>query len=977
MKRSLFIYLCTFFLLGGAVAQTSRVVGLRDNTPGVFALTNATLVVEPGTTIDGATLVVRNGAIEAVGRRVNIPADAVVIDLSGKHVYPGFIDMYANYGLPVPNERETVTRAHWNPQVRSFYSAGGVFNPGEEDAASWRSQGFVMAHIVPGHGVFAGQGAIVTLGKAETASVLVRQNISQALNISPSRQLDRGYPTSAMGAYSLIRQTLHDALWYARAHRLHTANPLVTPRPERNPSLEALHFGLENGLPFIFEASDEQWLLRAADLREEFPLNLWILGSGYEYRRADAVAQTAMPVILPLAFPKPPENTGPEETLRASLEMLRHWYLAPENPARLVEKGIQISFTTGGNRAQFLKNLQLAVQRGLSEKDALDALTTTPARMLGIQNRYGTLTQGKAASFIVAGGNLFSGEGEIEAVWIDGKKYSVKPDRPDLSGRWLLASGELPQGLQLELEGSAPRYRATLVAGDKRLRISGFRADNQRLSFTFPGDSVGISGIYRLSANIGGEEWLGFGEGPDGGQFTWKAERMDGGRAARQGQERREQVSISLPNRFPSLDYGLTSIPDQPRHVLVRNATIWTQGPEGILKNADLLVTNGKIAEVGTGLQAPRGALIIQAEGKHVTPGLIDPHLHTSILGQVNETGDAITSETRISDVIDANNVWIYRLLAGGLTTAKLFHGSANPIGGQDAVIKMRWGGLPDELLMKGAKPGLKFALGENVKRTPGRYPNTRQGVEQILRDAFEAALEYERQWQRWETSRSGLPPRRDLQLEPILEVLKGERLAHVHAYRQDEMLMTMRLAEEYGFRVGSFEHTLEGFKIADELREHGAGAVVWTDWSSFKVEAQDGILYNARLLLEAGVLTSLHSDNTQLSTRMNWEGAKIMKTGVNEEDAMHLLTMNPARIMGVDHLVGSLEAGKDADFVIWNGHPMSTFSSAEQTWIEGRKYFDREEDERLREEVRRERGLIIQAILRQQAASSTSENTR
>ena len=969
MKRFFFLSFCMIFLLQGAAAQTSRVFGLRDNTPEVYAFTNATLVVEPGRTIEGATLVVRNGAIESAGRRVNIPADAFIIDLEGKYVFPGFIDMYAPYGLPLPDEKDPVTQAHWNAQVRSFYSAGEVFNPNKEDAASWRSQGFVMAHVVPGHGVFSGQGAVVSMGDGATGEVLIRKDVSQALNLSPSRRLGRDYPTSAMGTYSLIRQTLHDATWYAEAHRLHEANPRTTPRPERNPALEALQSGMQQGRPFIFQTADEQWLLRAADLKAEFPANFWVLGSGYEYRRAAEVARTGLPVILPLSFPKAPEVGSPEEAFRTSLEDLRHWYFAPENPARLAEQGIAISFTPGAAKKDFLKNLQLAIKRGLSEKDALAALTTTPARMLGLQDRYGTLEQGKAASFIIAGDNILAGQGEIEEVWIDGKKHSVKPVRTEPTGSWNVSGKGLPEGLRLSIEGNAPRYRATITAGEKRTRIPGFRADQQRLSFSFAGDSIGLSGIYRMSANIGQDELLGIGETPDGTMFSWSAGREAGPQVPRQEQDSREPARLDLPVRYPSLDYGLTSLPEQDRHLLIRNATIWTQGEAGKLENADMLVTQGRIVEVGQGLQAPRGATVIDGSGMHVTPGLIDPHLHTSVLGQVNETGDAITSETRITDVIDGNNVWIYRLLAGGLTTAKLFHGSANPIGGQDAVIKMRWGSLADELLMQEAKPGLKFALGENVKRTPGRYPNTRQGVEQILKDAFEAALEYERQWQRWESQRSGLPPRRDLQLEPILEVLKGERMAHVHAYRQDEMLMTMRLAEEYGFTVGSFEHTLEGYKIADELREHGAGAVIWTDWSSFKVEAQDGILHNAKLLLEAGVLTSLHSDNTQLSTRMNWEGAKVMKTGVDEVLAMDLLTINPARIMGIDHLTGSLEPGKHADFVVWNGHPMSTFSTPSQTWIEGRKYFDRETDEKLREDIRRERALIIQAILEQQPA--------
>jgi imidazolonepropionase-like amidohydrolase len=424
------------------------------------------------------------------------------------------------------------------------------------------------------------------------------------------------------------------------------------------------------------------------------------------------------------------------------------------------------------------------------------------------------------------------------------------------------------------------------------------------------------------------------------------------------------------------MEFGFENTPDMPDNLIVKNATIWTQGPLGKMENADMLISRGKIRQVGRNLSAPRNAMVIDASGKHITPGLVDPHLHTSIRGGVNEVGNNMTPETRIADVLEPDNIWVYRLLAGGLTTANLLHGSANPVGGQDAVVKMRWGCMPDGMILIGAKPGLKLALGENVVRNQGEYPNTRMGAEQIILDAFGAADDYMKKWQEWESGMLRIPPRKDLQLEALAEVLKGERIIHAHAYRQDEMLMLIRLAEKIGVQVASFEHTVEGYKIADILRDHGAAAIVWTDWSSFKVEAADGILFNARTLLEQGVLTSLHSDDTQLATRMNWEAGKMLATGIDEITAMDLITINPARIIGADEKVGSLEPGKDADFVIWNGHPLSGFTHAEQTWLDGRKYFDRQEDIQRREAVRKERTFLIQKAASMNGSSSRRSNS-
>ncbi len=992
MTRVLLLALLVNMIGGMVHSQTARVVGLRDNTPSVFAFTNATIVTEPGKLVDDATLVIRNGLVEAVGSGVSIPADAWVIDLKGKHIYPGFIDIFSHYGMPDEVKDEMVSQTHWNPQVRSFYRSGDVFRYNEKEAQTMRSQGFVATHTIPEHGIFAGQGAVVSLGEGEKARLLISDGVSQALSINRSAKLGRGYPHSSMGAYSLIRQTLYDAQWYEQAWKAYSANPASTPRPESNTALAVLAGNLANRKPFIIEAADEQWVGQYSRLQDEFPIQLWIVGSGSEYRHAQSTDNT-IPLILPLNYPETPKVSSPEEAMKESLESLRHWYYAPENASRMIQHGHTVAFTSKGikNKGDFLKHLRMAVERGLSEKEALAALTTTPASLLQLQNKFGTITPGKSASFIIASANIFSKQGNVEQVWIDGKKYQVKTEREDPRGEWSFSSPEALNGAILSIEGSQSKLRGHITLEDRQVKLLNPVVENEHLVLAFDGDSLRLQGRHRITAQAHAHEMLGIGATDKGMIYAWTAlrtaeyeqvsqydeandkhdndpniDQQNGDNQDGNGDDDKPQhKALELPQRYPAIDYGLTELPYQPEHVVVRNATIWTQGPLGRLEEADMLISKGKIAEIAPSLAAPHGAIEIDATGMHVTPGLIDPHLHTSILGNVNETADAITSETRILDVIDANNVWIYRLLAGGLTTAKLFHGSANPIGGQDAVIKMRWGNNAADLVMAQAPPGLKLALGENVKRSTERYPTTRMGTEQILKDAFEAALQYERDWQTWEQQRQGIPPRRDLQLEPILEVIRGKRFAHVHAYRQDEMIMMMRLAEDYGFRIASFEHTLEGYKIADELRDHGAGAVIWTDWSSFKIEASDGILQNARLLLDAGVLTSLHSDNTQLSTRMNWEAAKTVMTGVSEEDAIGLITIFPAMIMGIDQYTGSLEQGKDADFVIWNGNPLSAFTTASQTWIEGKKYFDREYDKQLQEEIRRERARIIEHILK------------
>ena len=405
-----------------------------------------------------------------------------------------------------------------------------------------------------------------------------------------------------------------------------------------------------------------------------------------------------------------------------------------------------------------------------------------------------------------------------------------------------------------------------------------------------------------------------------------------------------------------------------PSAVVVQGATIWTSGPQGILEDADILVRGGRITAIGKDLKVPSGATVVDGAGKHVTPGLIDCHSHSDVVGGVNDYINSCSAEVRIDDVINSKSIALYRELAGGLTVSNLLHGSSNAIGGQNAVIKLRWGADPDGLRFENAPSGIKFALGENPKRSNwgtdyiARYPKTRMGVEQVIRERFDAALDYARAWKQYqEKPKNHLPPRRDLQLEALVEILEGDRLVHSHSYRQDEILMLLRVADDFGFTVGTFQHVLEGYKVADELATGKAGASTFSDWWAYKFEVYDAIPHNGTIMHERDVVVSFNSDSSELARRMNLEAAKAVKYGgTSELEALKFVTLNPAIQLGIDDRVGSLEVGKDGDFAIWSGDPLSSYSICEQTWIEGRRYFDRQRDLAMRDDMMQERDRLL-----------------
>ena len=421
-----------------------------------------------------------------------------------------------------------------------------------------------------------------------------------------------------------------------------------------------------------------------------------------------------------------------------------------------------------------------------------------------------------------------------------------------------------------------------------------------------------------------------------------------------------------------------------PGVIVIRDATILTAS-HGTIAKGSVLIRDGKIAEVGPAVVVPPGATIVDAAGQYVMPGIIDPHSHVAQNSGTNEGSVAVSSMTAVEDFIDPKDIDIYRELAGGVTATATLHGSANPVGGTGAMIKLRWGKDARGLLFSGAKPGLKFALGENPKRarTPQRYPGTRMGVEDVIRQAFTEARNYMQEWDRYRRQaasggKDAIPPRKDLKLEPLAEVLRGERLTFVHGYRADEMLMMMRLADEFGFKVNSFEHGFEGYKIARELAAHGAVVSTSSDWWAYKVEAYDAIPYNAALMTRKGVMVTLNSDSAEEARHLNQEAAKCMKYGgLTEEEALRLITLNPAKQLKVDDRVGSIDPGKDADLVIYNRHPFSVYAVPQKVFIDGRIYFDIQKDKEMRKQMAEERKALEERDKKAAAAERPSDTRR
>jgi imidazolonepropionase-like amidohydrolase len=983
----LLLFTATFIVLHSSFIISQETFprnGVADQRDGLYAFTNATVYQSWDKKLENATLLIRRGKVEAVGQGIPVPKDAVVIDAKGKTIYPSFIDIYSDYGMADERQRASggsddddtprfgrssspisTTKGGayaWNESLKPEYQAFENFKTNDKAAAEMRKIGFgtVLSHKMDG--IDRGTSVLVTLSDEKEHDVIVKERVGHHLSFRKGTS-PVGYPSSLMGAIALLRQTYYDGQWYKNGGR----------RQEVNISLDAWNNNL--GLQQVFEVSDKLEALRAANLGKEFGVTYLIKGNGDEYQRLDEIKAAGSPLILPLTFPDAFDVEDPYDALSVNLAQMKHWELAPANPGRVANQGIPFALTTHGlkKKDDFMGSLRKAIENGLSEINALKALTYVPAGLTNSLNELGTLDPGKLANFIITNGNVFDKNTKIYHNWVKGKPFVFKDlDKAALAGEYSLTVSDYVQVMHVtEEEGD---FKMVIKIDDSTEVKIKHKLDGERLTLTFT--PKGQEQTTRLSGVITPEGWSGNGQEGNGNWVAWRARRTGdvppkassgGGRRGGSDRPGKEDDDKPAPGElgavtYPFTAYGWTQRP-RVQTVLLKNATVWTCEKEGILENTDVLLQGGKIARIGKNLRAEDGAVVVDATGKHVTPGIIDEHTHIAASRGINEGTQASSAEVRIGDVVNCDDVNIYRQLSGGVTAAQILHGSSNPIGGQSAIIKFRWGFSPEEMKLEYAKPYIKFALGENVKRASSssndRFPDTRMGVEQVYDDYFTEARKY------GDLKKSGKLYRKDLELETLLEILEGKRFITCHSYRQSEINMLMHLAERHGFKVNTFTHILEGYKVADKMAAHGAGASSFSDWWAYKFEVYEAIPHNGAIMHEQGVTVAFNSDDAEMARRLNQEAGKAVRFGgVKEQEALKFVTINPAKLLRIDDRTGSLKAGKDADVVVWTDNPLSVYAKADMTFVDGIKFFDRQDDLKLRDDMNRERNRLIQKML-------------
>ena len=965
--------------------NTFPVNGTTDPKHITYAFINATIYTDYKTLVKSATLIVRDGLVIDVGDKITVPSDAVVYDVKGKMIYPSLIDIYSDYGLPevkkpTPSDGPQMLSAtkgayNWNQSVRAEYDAFRNFNSDTKKAEELRKSGFGTVMSINRDGIVRGTSVLSVLGNGKENDLIVKDKAAANFSFNPGSST-QDYPNSLMGSIALVRQTYLDAQWYKDGGY----------KKEFNITLDAFN-NLQN-LPQIFEAEEKQDELRIKKIGDEFKKNYIIKGVGDEYERLDEIKATGCSLIVPVNFPDAFDLSDPYDAINISLRQMKEWELAPLNAGMLASKQIDFALTAADlkNKNDFWKNLRKAIENGLSQQDALKALTFTPAKLLGVSDILGFLGKGSFANFIITSKSLFDKDNVILENWVKGIPYIVTDAfKSDVRGNYSLKINNR-NALRMKIGGEIISPEVFIYEDTSATKIS-FSRQAMAVTIQYELKKKEPKGIYRLTGIINDslKTFSGNVILPSGEWDKWTAV-FDSAFIIPPVKPDSLKDLKTGKILYPDMAFGWTELPTAKSFV-IKNATVWTNEKEGILTNADVFVSGGKIKQVGKNISIPAGTESIDGTGRHLTSGIIDEHSHIAASGSVNEGTQASSAEVRIGDIIDADDIQIYRQLSGGVTVSHILHGSANPIGGQTQIIKLRWGMPPEKMKFENAPAFIKFALGENVKqsnwgdRNTIRFPQTRMGVEQVYTDFFTRAKEYSQQLKDYTSvdakKRSLLiPVRRQLELDALSEILNGKRFITCHSYVQSEINMLIHVADSFGFKVNTFTHILEGYKVADKMKAHGvSGASTFADWWAYKYEVTEAIPYNGAIMHKIGLNVSYNSDDAEQARRLNQEAAKAVKYGgVSEEDAWKFVTLNPAKMLHVDDRVGSILAGKDADLVLWNDNPLSIYAHPLQTYIDGIKYFDVERDSVMRKEMKTEKARIMKKM---SDAKSKGESTR
>jgi imidazolonepropionase-like amidohydrolase len=890
--------------------------------------------------IENATVLIRDGRIEAVGVDLELPFDARAVDVRGLTLTAGWVDAMrhtelsfsqhsSEQGRPIDDGRDALVampeadRRGMAPEREAWR----VLAPDASDLATHREAGFGALIVAPHGMLLSGTGAWLALSGRPPREALLHTQVAQSASLrwrsGPENYEGYAYPATLMGVMAHLRQVLLDAERHVLlAERYAAGNDLSA--PPHDAVLEALAPVLAGEVPIMLEARSEEDVRLALGLQDDFRgLRIVITGGLEAWELAHELSYRGIGVIHDLDFGEEPEDPD-DKTAKPGKQ-------SGEDEDDASDDGDEEAPPEGaGSDSDDLDEAESDPEVALTPRNApWDA--KTPLRLRRDRHRRWLHNVEGVARLVEAGVSVaFGTRDRSPADLLESMRVAIDKGRLDSaaaldaltrSAHELLGGGAGEGEIRVGVLASLTAWSDEPTSEDAKARV------------------LVVAGRlfdYRLDSDAEDDE-----------KEDEEEEESD------EESDEDDQDEVEVVAEWP-VELDGDRVP--PFHtggdVFIRGATVLTAS-HGTLEDHDVIVRNGYFDAIGRGLVAPEGMRVVEAEGMTMMPGIIDCHAHTAIRGGINEWTRVVTPEVSIEDEVNPDDVSIYRALAGGVTSARLLHGSANAIGGRHEIIKLRWGMSAPELVFEGAPRGVKFALGENPKQSNygggSRFPKTRMGVEAVLRRSFEAASDYRAEWAlheaRTAAGESTPPPRRDLRLEALVGILDGEIGVHSHCYQSDEMLMLMRVAEDFGFRVATLQHVLEGYKIASEIAAHGAGGSTFVDWWGYKFEAYDATPYCAALMTEGGVLMSVNSDSDEHLRRLYLEAAKTVKYGgVSEEAALRMVTLNPAIQLGIDDRVGSIDVGKDADFALFSRHPFDVRTRCLMTFIDGELFFRRTE---------------------------------